>query len=352
MLIYNDMNPDLVRAAQHNFDVMNVHNVVFTNQMIVSENINEWLGDFRPNVIFADPARRSSEGKKVFLIEDCSPDILGMLDAIFANTRHLLLKLSPMADITMACSRLGRHCREVHVIGYEGECKELLIWMDREWDDDYSITCVEIQDNKESKDNTDNKSSLVTKKISFNPSDEKNALPLIINKEILNDAIQDSSDRSNKSNKSNQWLLFEPGKALMKAGCFNTLTQSWPLLKLGRSTHLFLLPIDSSLTDSTSDSSATNHINKDSIGTQSEEIIKELSGMGKLFIIKEILPLNNKNIKAVGKAYPHSEVTAKNLPMTSEVLRKKMGVASGDDAHIFGLKTDAAANLLFITDRL
>jgi hypothetical protein len=56
-------------------------------------------------------------------------------------------------------------------------------------------------------------------------------------------------------------------------------------------------------------------------------------------------------MKAAGAAYPRAEVTARNIPMDTETLRKKLGVTSGDDAHIFGLKSDSLGNLLLITRR-
>jgi hypothetical protein len=45
-------------------------------------------------------------------------------------------------------------------------------------------------------------------------------------------------------------------------------------------------------------------------------------------------------------------VTARNIPMDTETLRKKLGVTSGDDAHIFGLKSDSLGNLLLCTNRV
>jgi hypothetical protein len=57
-------------------------------------------------------------------------------------------------------------------------------------------------------------------------------------------------------------------------------------------------------------------------------------------------------MKAAGKEFPHSEVTARNIPMDTETLRKRMGVTSGDDAHIFGLKSDSEGALLLITTPL
>ena len=56
-------------------------------------------------------------------------------------------------------------------------------------------------------------------------------------------------------------------------------------------------------------------------------------------------------MKAVGKTYPKAEVTARNIPMDTDTLRKKLGVTSGDDAHIFGLKSDSLGNLLIVTER-
>ena len=96
----------------------------------------------------------------MFLLEDCSPDVLKILPELFGISRFVLLKLSPMADITMAVERLdrtyeeylekasgkgwnGQWVREVHVVASGGECKELLILLDGEWNEGYSLTCRE-----------------------------------------------------------------------------------------------------------------------------------------------------------------------------------------------------------------
>ena len=47
-----------------------------------------------------------------------------------------------------------------------------------------------------------------------------------------------------------------------------------------------------------------------------------------------------------------SEITARNIPMDTDALRKKLGVTSGDDAHIFGLKSDLEGNILMAGRRL
>ena len=60
-------------------------------------------------------------------------------------------------------------------------------------------------------------------------------------------------------------------------------------------------------------------------------------------------------MKEAGKRYPQAEVTARNIPMTSDLLRKKAGCASGGDVHLFGVRLDAgeeAGNYLIETKRI
>jgi hypothetical protein len=120
--------------------------------------------------------------------------------------------------------------------------------------------------------------------------------------------------------------LFEPGKALMKAAPYNLIASRFGICKLGKSTHYYIV--------------------------DSAQKAEELKKYGKVFVIKEWLTLDKRNIKEVGKRYPKAEVTARNIPMDTDTLRKKLGVTSGDDAHIFGLKSDSEGNLLIIADRI
>ena len=207
-----------------------------------------------------------------------------------------------MADITMVCQRLGSTCREVHVVAAGGECKELLIWMDREWDDEAAIISVEIQSQTLSHHPF----------FRFTVSEEK--------------AVQPTYDGRLTSLKSKEGCIFEPGKALMKAAPFNLIASRFGICKLGRSTHYYM--------------------------TYNPEKAEELKRYGKVFRIVECLPLDKRNIKEIGKRYPRAEVTARNIPMDTDTLRKKLGVTSGDDAHIFGLKSDAEGNLLIIAERI
>lgn len=303
-VLYNEMQEVLCRAAAHNFRVLGADNITISNHAVVSSSSeaseatpSALLADFRPDIVYMDPARRGEGGKKVFLIEECTPDVLTLKDEIFSLCRHILIKLSPMADITMVCSRLGSTCREVHVVTSEGECKELLIWMDREWSEGYSIMAVELPSGYPSKE---------AACIRFQPEDEK-------------------SGRAEIADKIGGFI-FEPGKSLTKAGAFNITSLHFQIPKLGKSTHYY------TLTD--------------------ENKAENLKRYGKVFRILSCQPLDKRSIKEIGKEYPKAEVTARNIPLTSDALRKKLGCASGGEVHIFGLKSDSSGALLLVGQRI
>ena len=310
-VLYNEMQNPLCEAAKHNFKALGVDNISISNHTVIASGISgktpdngmtpsDLLASFDPDIVYLDPARRGEGGKKVFLIEECTPDILTLKDEIFSISRHILLKLSPMADITMVCRRLGNVCREVHVVAAGGECKELLIWMDREWNDEYEIIAAELHNDRSYHE------------FRFMPSEEAEAKGQTL---ISGNALQ--ADGS---------YLFEPGKALMKSGCFNLITKKYGIAKLGISTHYYIVG--------------------------DKEKAEELKGLGKIFRIISISSLDKRSIKAAGRDYPRAEVSARNIPMDTEALKKKLGVTSGDDAHIFGLKSDSAGNLLIVTERI
>lgn len=315
-VLYNEMQGALCTAAGHNFRTLGVSNIKISNLIASQETITEILKPFAPDIVYLDPARRGEGGRKVFLIEECTPDVLNLKDLIFKYSRHILLKLSPMADITMVCDRLGPTCREIHVVGAGGECKELLVWMDREWSGEYSITAAELPRDFPA-------SEAITLSYERTPLSSGHE-PLATGHEpLVRRAPGDMTVISSERSESRDLFLFEPGKAFMKAGFFNLIRDRFGIEKLGVSTHYYL--------------------------TDSPEKAEELKKYGKVYSIVSIQPLDKRSIKEAGKTYPHSEVTARNIPMDTETLRKKLGVTSGDDAHIFGLKSDRSGNLLIIT---
>ena len=297
-VFYNEIDPALAAAASHNFHLLGADNILVNSSEVAPGKISSILGDFNPDIIFMDPARRDSAGKKVFLLEDCSPDVLKLIPELFEESRNILLKLSPMADLTMVVERLnkaseacsghpagqGRCVREVHVTAWGGECKELLVWMDREYVGRHSTVCCEDG-------NT----------MRFEPGDESTPF-----------CGMDSTYSR---------LLFEPGKSLSKAAMLNEMSHRLKLAGLARFTHLFV---------------PEEVLSED----EAEKVAENLARFGKVFRIIETVPFSKAALKDIAGRYPHSEVSARNIPMSSDELRKKLKVTSGDDAHIFGVRIE------------
>ncbi len=93
-VLYNEMNPELAAAARHNFKALGATNIFIKNSEATADSVEGIIGDFWPDIIFLDPARRDLAGKKVFLLEDCSPDVLKMLPKLLGISRFVFLKLS------------------------------------------------------------------------------------------------------------------------------------------------------------------------------------------------------------------------------------------------------------------
>ena len=47
-----------------------------------------------------------------------------------------------------------------------------------------------------------------------------------------------------------------------------------------------------------------------------------------------------------------AEVTARNITLSSDALRERLGVASGGDVHLFGVRIQGGEQVLLVTRRL
>lgn len=290
-VLYNEMDPKRAAAAEHNFKALGISNVSITSSEITPgcDYFSSVLAEFHPDIIYLDPARRSSSGNKVFLLEECLPDVLSLIPDILSITPNLLLKLSPMADISMIIRRLESNrlsVKDVHCVSSDGECKELLVYATGF--DSQKQCNLTIYENGKTK--------------TFSSDEEKQNTPILM----------DGEDKLTEKK-----YLFEPGKSLSKAGLFNTISHCYPFpTKAGIHTHLYFL---------------------DRLPNEGEESITDF---GKLFEIISISSLNKQNITKLGKEYRNCEVTSRNLRMSSEELRKKLKSSSGGDVHIFGIRVD------------
>ena len=292
-VLYNEMDCALCNAARHNLPILGFGDIIICEKEVRPGDISGILGDFAPDIIYLDPARRDSSGKKVFLMEDCRPDILALKDELLGCARLVMVKLSPMADMEMVRSRLGDRCREIHIIASKGDCRELLAILDRDWHGETQFVTWESGGTP----------------FIFTAREKRDATALM-------PATPDCLTG----------FLFEPGKAMLKTGAFNLIGERFGLAKLAKSTHLYLLSANNS-GDTGPDSSHPGHD-----GCSTEASIEELLGFGKVFRIIRTLPLSKAGIKDAGKTWTEADVTARNIPMTSDMLRTRLRKESKEQA--------------------
>ena len=100
---YCEINEALCELAAHNFQQLKALNI----ETIHTNGINYLQAQkTQYDWIFIDPSRRSDVKGKVFLLEDCLPNIPENLDILFNFSNNVLIKASPMLDITNAISEL------------------------------------------------------------------------------------------------------------------------------------------------------------------------------------------------------------------------------------------------------
>lgn len=124
---YFETNEDLASIAAHNFPIAGYKNISVhfgDGVRAISEANNSY------DLIYADPARRDENASRVFSVTDCTPDISAVKDALLRKSPRLLVKLSPMLDIT-ATLRLFPEATQVHVVSLKNEVKELLFLLER-----------------------------------------------------------------------------------------------------------------------------------------------------------------------------------------------------------------------------
>ena len=120
-----ERDPLLARITADNLSRMGVANIE-----VVNSSAEEFLDrrGLHFDWVYADPDRRSAEGRKQVRLEACSPDIVALRPAIDRIAPRLCLKNSPLFDVDEAL-RLFPGSR-VEVVSSGDECKEVVVYAD------------------------------------------------------------------------------------------------------------------------------------------------------------------------------------------------------------------------------
>lgn len=196
-----ELNGSLSEIAAYNFEVLGATNIT----SIRTDGI-QFLTDSNESMdwIYIDPSRRNEVKGKVFRFVDSLPNIPDNLNSLFEKTKKVLIKASPLLDISMGISEL-RFTKEVHVVAVHNEVKELLFILEHGHDSDIQIKTANLNDNHD---------EIYT----FTIDGEKNAVAK------LGEPVT---------------YLYEPNAAILKSGGFKSAGNAFGLKKLHGHSHLY-----------------------------------------------------------------------------------------------------------------
>lgn len=286
---YFEMQPQLAAAMKHNAAVLGCDNIIVHCEEVGAQTVLPEC-----NVIYADPARRSSTGSKVFLLEDCTPNILLLLDSLLSRAKLVMLKLAPMADISMLYARLGSCLKELHVVSVRGEVKELLCLLEQNNISEPKLVTVELLEQGK------------MNRVEWILSEEKET------SQMFAESISEKD------------VLLVPSPALLKAGVFKLISRKWGMRKLDVSTHLYL---------------------------QQGEVSSSLCGLFNAYCIEQILPFCKASLRSLASQYPKAEVISRNMPISSDALAVKMKIKRGGDVFIFACKSKTMGEVFLVTKK-
>lgn len=189
-------------------DIVVYNNKIFKNDNIEASNIDgiSYLKQSgkRFDWIYADPSRRHSSKGKVFFLKDCRPNIPEHLDILFAHSNNLMIKTSPLLDISAGMHEL-RHVHSIHIVAVNNEVRELLWILKNGFNEEIFINTVNLKKG-------------LRQNFNFRLGDEKTTDP------------EYSLPRS---------YLYEPNAAILKAGGFKSIAKAFNVSKLHRHSHLY-----------------------------------------------------------------------------------------------------------------
>lgn len=282
-VIYVEEQPFLCRLAEHNFNCLKKNIEVIC---VRSEDFLKTLNRDPAEVsLYIDPSRRDDKAKKVFLLSDCSPDMVDLLPTITSSSRKCLVKLSPMLDVKQTMLDLAPYVSAIHIVAVDNEVKELLILIagsEEHSSEKPLIHAINVSAKKEQQ------------VFRFTEDEERSA------------QCQFGSHGK---------FLYEPNAAIMKGGAFTLVADRYDLLKAAPNTHLYF----------------------------SDTLVPEFPG--RIFAVDELTGYNPKIIK---KAYSGSKanVSVRNFPEDVRKIRKRTGLKDGGNLYLFFFTGDDGSLLL------
>ena len=194
-----ELDTNLSTIVKNNYEQLKIDSI-----NLVSGDGIEYLKNSNSKFdwIYIDPSRRDSTRKKVFLLKDCLPDVPNNLDLLFSKSDHILIKNSPILDLSKTIEEL-RFVKEIHVVAVQNEVKELLFILKKN-----HTAPIQIKTINHSNKNTQ-----------------------LFNFQHLN--------KSTSTYSAPKKYLYEPNSAILKSGGFHEISAQFNLEKLHQHSHLY-----------------------------------------------------------------------------------------------------------------
>lgn len=199
-----EINASLSEIAAHNASILQQKNMRFlaVDGIAFLKESNEYF-----DTIYIDPARRSDTGK-VFMLKDCSPNVVEHLDLMLDKADRILIKTAPLLDLTAGLKEL-KNVSEIHIVSVKNECKELIWIIEKEPAAHLKIVAVTLNQS--------------VKQFSFFKDEVEEEVHFIQGMPV--------------------GYLYEPDTALLKSGAFNRIASRYNLEKLDHNTQLYTSPV-------------------------------------------------------------------------------------------------------------
>lgn len=199
-VIHCEFQEDLSAIVQHNFKVLNVDTIeTFSGDSISYLHNSQEKFDW----IYIDPARRDDKKTKVFLLKDCTPNVVELQEFLFEKSNNILIKVAPLLDITSILNELI-NVTTIYAIGLHNEVKELLIVLQKDFVGQPELIAVNISNSE------------TIYKDTFNVQDDdicKLSLPLN--------------------------YLYEPFSSYLKTGKYHSIANKFNVNKMHKHSHLY-----------------------------------------------------------------------------------------------------------------
>ena len=268
---YVERQEELCEIAKHNFPLLGLKHITVYNEDGVAH-----LQKMEPvDCIFIDPARRNEHGGKTIAISDCEPDVEELEELLLSKGKQIIIKLSPMLDLTLALHDL-KHVQAAHVVSVNNECKELLLVLERGKElvpEEIPIHCINLT------------ASQKVQKLLFTRQQEK--------------------EHTCPYTPTLKTYLYEPNASILKAGAFRSVSSIYNVEKLHPNSHLYT----------------------------SDEYIPDFPG--RKFRITDSSSLNKKELKKLIGTEKKANLTVRNFPASVAELRKRLKLAEGGDIYLF-----------------